>query len=104
MAYDKPYEHKPNYGSAFKNDKKTEEWHGDLKGKIMLPDGKLHYLDVYNAVNKNGQSYLKFKIGKEVQEPSAPAYSAAHQPFPAQDAHNAAKANGFQELDSDIPF
>ncbi len=110
MAYDKPYEHKPNYGSAFKNRDKKEDWQGDYTGKIMLPDGKLHYFNVYDAKDKNGQGYFKFKIGKEVQEPAAPTYSAAHQPFPDQSGHDRAKSNGYQrapgfdELDNDVPF
>lgn len=81
------YEYKPNYGTAFKNNDKSEDWHGDLKGKIMLPNGALHYLDVYKATDKNGQSYLKFKIGKEVaqQKPQA-------------------SAQEFAELPDDLPF
>lgn len=104
MAYEKPYEYKPGNGSAFKNDKKTEDWHGDLTGKIMLPDGKLHYLNIYNAAKKSGEAYFKVSIGKEVVatgSPAAPAYSAAHQPFAAPPA---SKAPGFDELDDDIPF
>jgi hypothetical protein len=43
------------------------------------------------------------KIGKEVAA-QGESYSAAHKPFPAQDQHNKAKANGFKDLDEDIPF
>lgn len=104
MAYDKPYEVKPGDGSAWPNEKKTEDWHADFRGKVMLPDGKTHWLDVQPKTAKDGRTWYKVKIGKEVQAPAAPAYSAAHQPFPPQDNHNAAKANGFQELDDDMPF
>jgi len=103
MAYDKPYEHKPGFGSIFNNADKKEDWQGDMTGKFMLPDGKLHYINAFNLVDKNGKAYLKLKIGKEVQS-GGQAYSAAHKPFPAQDNHNKAKANGFVDLDEDIPF
>lgn len=97
------YEMKPGTGSAFKNDKKTEDWHGDLSGKIMLPDGKTYYVNVYNKIDKNNNPYITFKIGKEVAGQSAAVYSAAHQPFPPQTSHDRAKANGFADLDDDLP-
>ena len=79
------YEYKPGSGTAFKNNDKTEDWHGDFKGKVMLPGGILHYLDVYNAVDKNGNPYLKFKIGKEVGQQKP-------------------KAKDFAEMPDDLPF
>ena len=69
----------------------------------MLPDGKIHWLDVSNRRTKDGKSYITVKIGNECQG-GQPVYSAAHKPFPAQTEHDRAKANGFQELDSDVPF
>ena len=95
------YEVKPGQGSAFPNDKKTADWHADFRGKVMLPDGKSHWLDVTNKKTKDGKPYITVKIGNPVQQ--GEVYSAAHQPFPPQDAHNQGKANGFQDDDSDIP-
>jgi hypothetical protein len=94
------YVPKPGYGSAFKNDKKTEDWHGDFKGKVMLPDGNEHYVDIYNANTKDGQPYFKMKIGKPVANQPG-QYSAAHQPFPAKQKP---AASGFDDVDSDVPF
>jgi len=101
MAYDTPYQHKPGTGRVFKNSNKTEDWHGDYKGKIMLPDGTMHYVDMFNAAKKDGEQYLRIKIGKPIAQ-TGEAYSAAHKPFPPQDAHNKAKSNGF-DLDDDLP-
>ena len=103
------YEIRPGQGSAWPNEKKTEDWHADFRGKVMLPDGKTHWLDI-TPKSSNGKTWYSVKIGKEVQAPAGQVYSAAHAPFPAQDAHNAAKANGyakapgFEDVDSDIPF
>jgi hypothetical protein len=90
------WEHKPNFGSAFINKEKSEDWHAEFRGDIMLPDGNLHYLDVSPAVTKAGDTYYKVKIGK-VKQPAGAA--------PVQSAHNQAKANAYQpQNDSDIPF
>jgi hypothetical protein len=59
------YEMKPGEGSAFLNEKK-EDWHADFRGKVVLPDGKTHYLDVYKKTDRNGNPFVRMKIGKEV--------------------------------------
>jgi hypothetical protein len=99
MAYDM----KPGQGSAFPNEKKVEDWHADFRGKLMLPDGKTHWVDITNKKTKDGKPWVSIKIGNPVQQQGA-VYSAAHQPFPPQDAHNRGKSNGFQDLDDDVPF
>jgi len=96
------YEMKPGQGSAWPNEKKTEDWHADFRGKVMLPDGKIHWLDI-TPKESNGKTWYQVKIGKEVMS-NGSTYSAAHQPFPAQSQHDRAKANGFAELDDDVPF
>jgi hypothetical protein len=95
------YEMKPGQGSAFPNESKKEDWHADFRGRVMLPDGKIHWLDVSNRRTKDGKSYITVKIGNECTG-GQPVYSAAHKPFPSE--HDRAKANGFQELDNDVPF
>lgn len=87
------YEMKPGQGSAFPNEAKTEDWHADFRGRVMLPDGKTHWIDVSNKVAKDGRKYVSLKIGKECQT-QQPVYSAAHKPFPTDRTG----------LDSDIPF
>ena len=87
------YEMKAGQGSAFPNESKTEDWHADYRGRIMLPDGKTHWIDVSMKTSKDGKKYVALKVGKEVQA-LQPVYSAAHKPFTDQR----------QGLDSDIPF
>lgn len=90
------YEMKPGQGSAFKNDKKTEDWHPAYKGKVMLPDGSLHWLDVTPKKTQAGETWVSVKIGKQIDVPAV-------KPL---DAHNQAKGNGYQPQggDDDIPF
>lgn len=89
------YEMKPGQGSAFKNDKKTEDWHPAYKGKVMLPDGSVHWLDISPKKTKAGDTYIVVKVGNQIDPPAAKPLSA----------HNAAKANAYvSEPDSDIPF
>jgi len=88
------YEMKPGQGSAFKNKDKTEDWHPAYRGKVMLPDGSVHYLDITPKKTQAGEPWVAVKIGKAVQ--GRPV-----------DAHNEAKGNGYQPQpadDSDIPF
>lgn len=87
------YEMRPGQGSAFKNDKKTEDWHPAYKGKVMLPDGSLHWLDITPKKTKAGDTWISVKIGNQLQA----------RPM---DSHNQAKGNGYQPQgdDSDIPF
>ena len=88
------YNHKPNYGSAFANKDKREDWHADFRGDIMLPDGKLYFLDVSRATTQAGDEYLKVKIGKEKAIVSAPL-----------NGHSQAKGNGYQPQPADdIPW
>ena len=88
------YEMRPGQGSAFKNDKKTEDWHPAYKGKVMLPDGSLHWLDITPKKTKAGDTWISVKIGNQLQAKP-------------MDSHNTAKGNGYQPQpadDSDIPF
>jgi len=61
------YEVKAGQGSAFVNRNKTEAWHADYQGEIMLPDGTLHYLDIKHGLTKAGDNWFAVKIGKEKQ-------------------------------------
>jgi hypothetical protein len=79
------YEMRPGQGSAFTNDKKVEDWHPDFKGKVLLPNGDMHWLDVTKKVTKDGKEWVSVKVGNKVQA-GAPVYSGAH---------DTAKANGF---------
>jgi hypothetical protein len=92
------YEMKPGQGSAFKNEKKTEDWHPPYRGKVMLPDGSVHWLDVTPKKTAKGDTWVAVKVGNKVQD----AASDIAKPV---SAHNQAKANGYQpQQDSDIPF
>lgn len=64
MAED--YKAQPGSGSVFKNDRKQEDWHADWRGKVLLPDGTEHYIDVYDNVSKNGTEYRRIRIGNPV--------------------------------------
>ena len=88
------YEMKPGQGSAFKNDKKTEDWHPQFKGKVMLPDGSTHWLDVTPKKTQAGDTWVSIKIGKQIEGAAKPVSE-----------HNQAKANAFvTDVDDDIPF
>jgi hypothetical protein len=90
---------RPGNGSAFINKDKTEDWHAPFRGKVMLPDGSLHYLDVWNKKTQAGETMVTVKVGKQISAGQPMAQSMSH--------HNQAKGNGYQPQpggDSDIPF
>ena len=62
------YEQKDNDGAAFPVDSKTEDWHDDFSGKIMV-DGSMYWLGVRNMESKAGKPYLKLKV-RPMQEGS----------------------------------
>ncbi len=95
------YEHKPGQGTLGKAKTKTKDTSPDFTGKIKLPNGTEHWLSGWIKKAGNGGEFYSLQIGNPVQQ-QGEVYSAAHQPFPPQDAHNQGKANGFQ--DDDIPF
>ena len=77
MSDDKVWEVRVNKGSANKNNKKTEDWHADFTGKIGLPDGKLHRLNVFPKTSAAGNPWYEVSIGKEIDESAAPKPTTA---------------------------
>lgn len=86
------YQMKPGQGSLFKNTSMREgKKDANLTGKIMLPDGSVHYLNAWTNTKKDGEKWISISVGR---------------PVGVVDSHNAAKANGYQpqKQDDDIPF
>jgi hypothetical protein len=87
------YEMRPGSGSLFKNDKKTEERHPNLKGKVMLPNGEVRWLSAWTKKTAAGDTWLSLSVGDLVQ--------GVDQPKPvAVSAGTGFSANP----DDDIPF
>lgn len=84
------YEMKVGQGSAFKNEKKVQDWHPDFKGKVKLFDGSEHWLEVTIKTTAAGKQYVAVKIGNVV--------------MPRANEHVIAKGNGFISEANDIPF
>jgi hypothetical protein len=85
------YEMRPGSGSLFKNDKKTEDRHPNLKGKVMLPNGEVRWLSAWTKKTAAGDTWLSLSVGDLVQGVDQPKPVAASAGFKADD-------------DSDIPF
>jgi len=98
MAQDNGYQPKPGTGSVFKNDRKEQDWHADWRGKILMPDGSEHYLDVYDNVSKGGVEYKSVRIGNPV------ANTAGKAPVQNTQSASQAPAANVQDLEDDLPF
>lgn len=89
------YEMRPGSGSLFRNkDKRPDKKDPDLTGKIMLPDGTVHWFKAWSKATGAGEKWLSCQLGDPVQGAAKPL-----------DAHNQAKGNAFVvDTDDDIPF
>jgi hypothetical protein len=68
MANKKPFKHKPNNGSLFKNTKRTKKSHPQYTGSYMSEDGEEFWVSAWTHTTDNG-SYLSFTMKpKEVEE------------------------------------
>lgn len=97
------YEMRPGSGSLFRNkDKRPDRKDPDVKGKLMLPDGSLYWFSGWTKVTNAGEKWISVQIGNPVQQTGGSNLPGG---VPPLDAHNAAKANGYQpDTDDDIPF
>lgn len=90
------YEIRANTGSLFRNvDKIPDRKDPDLTGKIMLPDGTLHWFKAWSKQTSAGERWLSCMIGDRCQvQPGG------------MSQHSVDKGNGYQPQpdDSDIPF
>ena len=91
-----------NRGSAWKNDRRTEEWHAPYRGTAMI-DGVEYFIDVYgkkpDANPKAPDITMKFKR-KEKQPSGSSSEPADDWSKPEQPA--AAPAGG--PIEDEIPF
>ena len=77
------------------NDRKDEDWHADWRGKILLPDGSEHYIDVWDN-EKNGKTWRGIKIGNPVAGANTGTQA------PVQNTNTASES--LNELEDDLPF
>ena len=93
------YEPKPGEGSVFVNDRKEEDWHADWRGRILLPDGTTHWLDVYDNISKNGVAYRRVRIGAAVQSSTSNTSAPVQHRKPAD-----TPVENAREFEEDLPF
>lgn len=94
MAYDKPYEEKPNTGSFFANKTKTNPKAPDYRGTVTLDLGDYEVINNtikvelagWKQTSKAGNTYLQIKAQKPREQNQA-------QPQPKS-----------EDMDDDIPF
>ena len=98
MAENK-YEPKPGNGSAWINDRKTEDWHADYRGKILLPDGTEHWVDVWDKQKQSGEGFRTIRIGNPVAQ-SNTSEAPVHHPKPTAPV----MAESINEMEDDLPF
>lgn len=61
------YDYKPNTGSLFKNEHKTEDRHPNYKGTINI-DGVLKDIALWKRTTQKGEVYLSVAISDKKQK------------------------------------
>ena len=88
------YTLKNGNGTAFTNKRRTEDKHPSHTGEIKLPDGKVHFLDIWVKQTRAGDNYFSIRIGNEK--------TGAKSDEPVMDN---TQTGGFsRDLDLDTPF
>ena len=96
MAYDKPYEPKPNTGSLFANKEKSKPTSPDYQGSILIDVSKLEVV--------NGVATVKLAGWKKKAESGLVYLSLAVDTFKPAAKPTAKPAASVAAMDDDIPF
>jgi len=86
------FQHKPNSGSLFKNDKKETDAHPNAKGTALI-DGVEYWVSAWTNKDKNDQPYQKLTF-KRKDEAHSEGMNEARK---AADLYR-------EEVEDDIPF
>lgn len=84
------FEVKPNTGSLFRNDNRTQDTHAHARGSAFI-EGVEYFIDAWTNVDKKGNKYQALKFKRKNNQP------AARQPDDGSYGH------GSDDLD-DLPF
>ena len=84
------FQHKPNSGSLFKNDKREKETHAHARGDALI-DGVEYWVNAWTNTRNNGEKYQSLKFSRKDQ-------NRAPNPNPVFLKTDA------EDFDDDIPF
>ena len=63
------YEHKPNSGSLFKNDRREKETHAHAKGDALI-DGVEYWVSAWTNTKTDGEKYQSLKFSRKDENKS----------------------------------
>jgi hypothetical protein len=63
------YEAKPNTGSLWKNDNRTQDTHAHARGSALI-DGVEYFVDAWTNIDKKGDRYQALKFKRKDKQPS----------------------------------
>ena len=93
------FQHKPNTGSLFKNDKREKETHPHAKGSCVI-DGVEYWVSAWTN-EKNGNKYQSLKFEPKNKDYTPAQENQLHREGAAQSTGNVRPNDDF---DDDIPF
>jgi hypothetical protein len=60
-----PYEDRRNSAACFANPKKTEPWHADFVGVVVMEDGGKFWVSVKKRLDRHGKTYVTVTLKKK---------------------------------------
>lgn len=64
------FEHKPNSGSLFKNDKREKDTHAHARGDALI-DGVEYWVNAWTNTKADGEKYQSLKFSRKDQNTQA---------------------------------
>lgn len=93
------YEAKPNTGSLFKNDNRTQDTHAHARGSAII-DGIEYYIDAWTNIDKSGNRYQSLKFKPKQPKPTA----TKQEQRTSYDRDDPRTQSTAESIDDDLPF
>jgi hypothetical protein len=96
------FEHKPDSGSVFPNDRKTQDTHPDWRGDALI-GGKLYWISLWLNEGQGGRPRWSLRFTpKDATQPTRASVPAETRPSPPPPIESSPQQKEFD--DDDIPF
>lgn len=63
------YEAKPNTGSLFRNEDRTQDTHAHARGTALI-EGVEYFIDAWTNIDKKGSKYQALKFKRKTKQPT----------------------------------
>jgi len=77
------FEHRPGTGSLFVNkNKRPDKQDADFDGRVVLPNGEMHWVKCWRKQSKAGMDFLSISIGAKCERAESPVLKTLDEDIP----------------------